>query len=255
MVFAQAQPARDGKRHADREHPHNSCGFGRDVRTRTNPGGTDRAGCPGQQQTGRPVDAGRRHSRREPSSWFRRHDPARHEPVTRTGPRTPPLCRDRGERVVGGRHDVCADVGRIHLSGGRHRRLEPAYRWLVHRRAHADRTRARRPEHGDRNAAAGKCHSPQRPGEPVCLARLRQALPRHGRATVDGHGWRCLRQRNGRKLLRQSRMRIARPSNVQEQNRGSPGRLHLDRGLVQPASSSFRAGISVAGQVRGARQD
>lgn len=47
---------------------------------------------------------------------------------------------------------------------------------------------------------------------------LWQALPSHGRASLDGLRWRCLRQRHGRELLRQPGMRTARPALLQDQD-------------------------------------
>ena len=70
-----------------------------------------------------------------------------------------------------------------------------------------------------------------RPGQPIYLAGLRQALQRGRRAALDGIGRRRLRQRHGRELLRHPRMRAARPPPVQ----------HPRPRRGWPASASSRA--------------
>ena len=69
--------------------------------------------------------------------------------------------------ALGGRHDLCADLGRLHLPGHRARCVEPAHRGLGHRRADDQRSRARGAEHGAAAAQAQGRDPPQRPGQSV----------------------------------------------------------------------------------------
>ena len=103
------------------------------------------------------------------------------------GPGQARVHRRRPEPAVGGRHDLRADLGRLHLPGRRARCLEPAHRGLGHRRADDGRAGARGAEHGAAAAPARRRHPSQRPGQPVHERGLRRALQEDGRAPVDGH--------------------------------------------------------------------
>jgi hypothetical protein len=63
-------------------------------------------------------------------------------------------------------------------------------------------------------------------------------------------GRRRVRQCDGRELLREPRARAAQPASVQEPDRGKDGCVRMDRGLVQPASTSLVARLPLSGQLR-----
>lgn len=81
------------------------------------------------------------------------------------------------------------------------------------------------------------------------LANERPPLQGNGRAALDGHGGRRLRQRDGRELLCQPGVRTDRPAQLEEQDRGAHSAVHLDRGLVQPAPAPLGAELPVAHQL------
>ena len=89
-------------------------------------------------------------------------------------------------------------------------------------------------------------HPSQRPGQPVHQRRLRRTVQEDGRSPVDGHRRRCLRQRDGRELLRHPRVRADRPAQLADEDRSAAGALHLHRGLVQPAPAPQRARTDLA---------
>jgi putative transposase len=60
----------------------------------------------------------------------------------------------------------------------------------------------------------------------------------------------ALRQCDGRELLRSPRARSAAATIVQDAGRSPHGSVRMDRRLVQPASSSLIAGLSLTGQLR-----
>ena len=70
-----------------------------------------------------PANASRRDRRRQPAQKRADHDPTGDRPSSRQRSRPPQLRGRAAERIVGGRHHLPADVGRISLSCGRPRRL------------------------------------------------------------------------------------------------------------------------------------
>ncbi len=100
-----------------------------------------------------------------------------------------------------------------------------------------DRTGAGRAGDGDRPAAAGRRHPPQRPGQPIHVIGVRKTLQGGWRPAVDGIGRRCLRQRHVRELLRHARMRAAGATQV-----------HVPRSRPRwPASASSKVGTTRCG--------
>ena len=97
---------------------------------------------------------------------------------------------------------------------------------------------------------AGCGHPSFRPGLPVHVAGLRRPLPGTGRGAVDGFGRRLLRQRDGRELLRDAGVRVARPQAVCDPRRGAGGRVRVRGRVVQHAAPPFRVGLRVAAGVR-----
>jgi hypothetical protein len=75
--------------------------------------------------------------------------------------------------------------------------------------------------------------------------RLRQALCRGGRPTVDGQRRRCVRQRPVRELLRDARVRAPRSAPVPHADRGPARGLRFHRKLVQSAAPTFRTRLPV----------
>ena len=73
---------------------------------------------------------------------------------------------------------------------------------------------------------------------------------RDERIALDGFRRRLLRQRHGRDLLRQPRVRTARPDELPKSRRSEARTLPLDRGLVQPASAPLRHRTPLAHQLR-----
>lgn len=67
----------------------------------------------------------------------------------------------------------------------------------------------------------------------------------------DGHGWRRLRQDDGREILCLSGVRKDRPQNLTDQDRSASGSLHLDQRLVQLTPATFGAGQPFAHELRG----
>ena len=112
------------------------------------------------------------------------------------------------------------------------------------------RARPASPGDGLRAAPTRSSRAPFRPRHPVHLDRLRHALPRDGRASLDGIGGRLLRQRHGRELLRHPGMRAVGAASLQEPGRSRDRGVRLHRRLVQPAAPSFLARVPVSGAVR-----
>ena len=115
---------------------------------------------------------------------------------------------------------------------------------------------------GDRGAGDGRAAAatgvgdpPFRPGAPVHVAGLRRPLSAMGRAAVDGFGRRLFRQRAGRELLRDARVRVARPHAVGDARRGADGRVRVHRRVVQHAAASFLAGLPLAAGLRTSPRD
>ena len=84
----------------------------------------------------------------------------------------------------------------------------------------------------------------------VHVISLRPPLQGSGRATVDGHRRRRVRQCNVRELLRDARVRAARPSPLSHAGRSTHGRVRLPRRLLQPAPSSLGARLQITDGVR-----
>ena len=103
-----------------------------------------------------------------------------------------------------------------------------------------------RPQHGPRPASAARRDPSFRPGQPIYLARFRQALQRSRRAALDGLGRGRLRQRPVRELLCHPRMRTARAAPLRLAGRGTHGLLQLYRGLLQSHPAPFSPGVSLA---------
>ena len=98
-------------------------------------------------------------------------------------------------------------------------------------------------------------HPPFRSGQSVHVPRLRKPM-QGGRGTaIDGIGRRCLRQRHGRELLLDPRMRAAQPTPLRLTSRGPHGLLLLHRGLLQSAPPPFRPGLSFPRRLRNSDGD
>ena len=91
-------------------------------------------------------------------------------------------------------------------------------------------------------------HSDQE--QPIHQHYVRHALPSDGGSAIDGIGRRCLRQCDGRELLRQPGVRTDRPPQFPKLHRGSNRIVHLDRRLVQPAAPALGTHLSLADQLR-----
>ena len=154
------------------------------------------------------------------------------------------------EKIVIVRGALYSDVGRLPLSGGRARCIQPPDRRLVdgHHLAHSGRTR--RPRHGAPAAAAERRDPPFGSWLAIYLDRVRQTMSGGGRPSLDGVGRGCLRQRNGGELLRHARMRVARSASLQDAGRGTHCRLRVHRGFLQSAPTTLIARLSVTHQVR-----
>ncbi len=100
------------------------------------------------------------------------------------------------------------------------------------------------------NMALGQRHSPFQPRQPIHLSGLRAPLPRGWRSPIHGLGRECLRQRHVRELLRDARMRTARPTQVPVPCRGAHRRRHLHRRMVQSPPTAFRPRLSVTDRIR-----
>ena len=96
-----------------------------------------------------------------------------------------------------------------------------------------------------------------RPGLPVHVARLRRPLSGMGRDAVDGFGRRLLRQRDGRKLLRDAGVRVDRPHEVGDARRGAVGRVRVHRRVyntrrrwASSTANSFTGSLASAANIR-----
>ena len=99
-----------------------------------------------------------------------------------------------------------SNVGRLPLSGGCARCVQPPDRRLVDGDHLAHAGGARRPQHGALAAAAERRDPPFGSWLAVYLDRVRQTMSRGRRSPLDGVGRRRLRQRDGREFLRHARM-------------------------------------------------
>ena len=63
------------------------------------------------------------------------------------------------------------------------------------------------------------------------------------------------RQRAGRELLRDARVRVARPHAVGDARRGADGRVRVHRRVVQHAAAAFLAGLPLAARLRTSPRD
>ena len=95
--------------------------------------------------------------------------------------------------------------------------LEPAHRRLGDGDASAHRARASGPRHGDHPAPAARGDPSFGPRLPIHVVRLRAPLPGDGRASIDGLRRRRVRQCDVRELLRDARVRAARPAPLKTQ--------------------------------------
>ncbi len=91
---------------------------------------------------------------RQPAQKRTGHDAAGEGPSSRQRSRPPQLHGRAAERVVGGRHHLPADVGRLSLPRGRSRRLVAPDRRMGLLGRSEDRRRTRRSRHGDRSPKA-----------------------------------------------------------------------------------------------------
>jgi transposase InsO family protein len=135
-----------------------------------------------------PADARGRSGRRQPPARRPDHDAARQTGTTRArsgGPRFP---SSRPEPAVGRRHHRRPDRDGLSLSGGRRGCLEPQGGRLGDGEPSASRAGSGRPEHGPRPASATRRDPSFRPGQPIYLARVRQALQESRRTALDGLG-------------------------------------------------------------------
>src|SRR5208337_5290943 len=89
----------------------------------------------------------------------------------------------------------------------------------------------------------------------IHIHRLRQPLPRGGRSSLDGIGWRRLRQCYDGELFRHARMRTPGTPPLQDPGGGAHGRVRLHRRLLQCTAQALGARISVAGGVRAPARD
>ena len=138
---------------------------------------------------------------------------------------------------------------RVFVSGDGARCVFAPRCWLGDGDALAHRADSGGAEHGDHAAAAVGGDSSFGSRLPVHELRLRQAMPRGRRHALDGIGWGCVRQCDGRELFRLARARTAEPASVQKSGRSEDGGIRMDRRLVQPSSASFLARVSLAGQL------
>ena len=197
---------------ARRAHPRDPRRVRRHLRHAAGAGRAERPRREHQPQARGSTDAPQRHPRHQPAPRLRRDHPTRRAAAPCARPRQARVRSRWSEPVVGGRHDLRAYLGGLHLPGCRAGRLEPARGGLGHRRGDDLRAGARRTEHGVAAAPAARRHPSQRPRQPVHQHCLRRALQEDGRASIDGHGGRRLRQRDGGELLRHARVRADRPT-------------------------------------------
>ena len=105
-------------------------------------------------------------------------------------------------------------------------------------------------EHGARRTQTQGRRPSLRSGFAIYIDRVRPALPRGRRASINGVGGRRLRQCDVRELLRHVGMRAARAASVQDAGRGAKHGLRIHRRLVQFATASLIDRLSIAGRVR-----
>ena len=141
------------------------------------------------------ADASGRDRGRQPAQKRTRHDAAGDRPSSRQRSRPPQLHGRAAERVVGGRHHLPADVGRLSLPRGRSRRLVAPDRRMGLLGRSEDPRRARRPRHGARGPKARQCRPSFGSWFATHLGRFRQPLQGSRRSSIDDELWRLQRER------------------------------------------------------------
>ena len=139
----------------------------------------------------------------------------------------------RAQRALGCRYHLYSNLVRLSLPRHRARRLQPEDRWLVDVADASRRYRACGAEHGARGPQAEKRDPPFGSRLAIHIHRFRQPLPRGGRSSLHGLGWRRLRQRYGGELFRHARMRTPGTPPLQDPGGGAHGRVRLHRRLLQ----------------------
>ena len=114
-------------------------------------------------------------------------------PSSRQRSRPPRLHGRAAERVVGGRHHLPADVGRLSLSRGRSRRLVASDRRMGLLGRSEDPRRARRSRHGARGPKAQQRRPSLGSWFAIHVGRFRRSLQGSRRSSIDRLGRRRLR--------------------------------------------------------------
>ena len=161
-------------------------------------------------------------------------------PSSRQRSRPPQLHGRAAERVVGGRHHLPADLGRLSLSRGRSRRLVASDRRMGLLGRSEDPRRARRSRHGARGPKAQQRRPSLGSWFAIHVGRFRRSLQGSRRSSIDRLGRRRLRQCNVREFLRHPRMRVDRSASLPISQRGADGRLSVHRRLLQIPHAATR---------------
>jgi putative transposase len=193
-----------------------------------------------------------RHARRQPAP--RLHVTTQRDDKQRPAPDlVNASSRRRTEPAVGGRHDLRADLGRLHLPGRRAGRLEPARGGMVDRRAHDRRSGACGAEHGaaQRKPRDVIHHSDQ--GSQYTSIAFGSRCEEMGVRPSMGSVGDAYDNAMAESFFATPRMRAARRRSFKTKTEARTALFTYIEGWYNPRRRHSGAGLPVAGQLREAK--